>query len=195
MLQGPNAKTKTEHALDCGAGIGRITKLFLSTIFTKVDMVELNQEFLDQARNYMGERAQKLDRLFCSGLQEFTPDAGYYDVIWCQWVLGHLTDEDLVAFFKRCQNGLAENGVLIIKENITTAEKKVFDENDSSYTRSKSELIRLIKLAGLHIEKIEKQKNFPKELFDVWMIAAKWFYTQLLSITEKKTYSTWHLCM
>jgi len=24
--------------------------------------------------------------------QTFTPEAGRYDVIWCQWVLAHLTD-------------------------------------------------------------------------------------------------------
>ena len=37
------------------------------------------------------------------GLQNFTPSQEAYDVIWIQWVLGHLTDDDLVAFLKRCQ--------------------------------------------------------------------------------------------
>ena len=45
----------------------------------------------------------KTGQLICSGLQDFTPSDGAYDVIWCQWVLGHLTDEDLVAFFKRAK--------------------------------------------------------------------------------------------
>src|SRR5690348_8464954 len=30
-----------------------------------------------------------------------SPLAGRYDCIWAQWVLGHLTDDDLVAFFIR----------------------------------------------------------------------------------------------
>ena len=47
--------------------------------------------------------ATKIGHLICSGLQDFTPSDGAYDVIWCQWVLGHLTDEDLVAFFKRAK--------------------------------------------------------------------------------------------
>jgi hypothetical protein len=38
-----------------------------------------------------------------SGLQNFTPSQEAYDVIWIQWVLGHLTDDDLVGFLKRCQ--------------------------------------------------------------------------------------------
>ena len=29
-----------------------------------------------------------------------------YDVIWAQWVLLYLTDEDLVAFLQRCKKGL-----------------------------------------------------------------------------------------
>ena len=50
-------------------------------------------------------------------LQKWTPEAGHYDVIWCQWVLGHLTDDDLVAFFKRCAKGLAPGGLIFVKEN------------------------------------------------------------------------------
>ena len=31
--------------------------------------------------------------------QDFTPEEGRYDLIWCQWVLGHLTDgeEDMTS--------------------------------------------------------------------------------------------------
>lgn len=36
-------------------------------------------------------------------MQEFTPEAGRYDVIWVQWCIGHLTDHDFVEFFKRAQ--------------------------------------------------------------------------------------------
>ena len=42
--------------------------------------------------------------------------AGAYDVIWVQWV-GHLTDDDFVAFFQRCRKGLKPDGVIVLKEN------------------------------------------------------------------------------
>ena len=171
FFQGPNAKTQTKTVLDCGAGIGRISKLLHAPIFDKVDMVEINQEFLDKAPAYFGDRAAKLNRRFCSGLQEFTPDEGYYDVIWCQWVLGHLTDEDLISFFQRCQKGLRENGIIVLKENVCAPGKRDFDEQDSSYTRPKVELLELIEKSGLTILRQEKQKNFPKEIYEVWMIA------------------------
>lgn len=37
----------------------------------------------------------------CSDMQEFTPEPGRYDVIWVQWFIGHLTDQDFVDFFQR----------------------------------------------------------------------------------------------
>jgi len=163
-------KTKSHRALDCGAGIGRITKRLLLPLFTTVDMVELNQGFLDEARAFIGDEASRVDRLICAGLQQFTPEPGRYDVIWCQWVLGHLTDTDLVAFFARCQQGLAENGVLFLKENISSV-KVEFDEQDSSYTRPRQLLVDLIRKAGLKVLREEKQKQFPHEIYEVRMFA------------------------
>jgi 2-polyprenyl-3-methyl-5-hydroxy-6-metoxy-1,4-benzoquinol methylase len=43
--------------------------------------------------------------------------AGAYDVIWIQWVVGHLTDDDFVDFFLRCRKGLKPGGVIVLKEN------------------------------------------------------------------------------
>ena len=93
--------TETRRALDCGAGIGRITKRLLLPIFKEVDMVELNQKFLDQAPQFIGEESSRVKNLFCSGLQDYSPADGHYDVIWCQWVLGHLRDNDLVKFYRK----------------------------------------------------------------------------------------------
>lgn len=38
-------------------------------------------------------------------------------MIWVQWVVGHLTDDDFVAFFQRCRKGLKPDGVIVLKEN------------------------------------------------------------------------------
>ena len=98
---------------------------------------------------------------FCSGLQDFTPKERHYDVIWCQWVLGHLKDDDLVQFFQRCKKGLSENGLIFVKENVTSEDRE-FDSEDSSYARSLSDLRVLMKKAGLEIICDKKQKDFPK---------------------------------
>ena len=171
-FQGETAKTATMKALDCGAGIGRLTKLLLTTVFDSVDLLEQNPKFVEEAPAYLGtEKAAKVEKFICSGLQSFTPEQKHYDVIWIQWVLGHLTDEDFVAFFKRCKLGLKENGIIVVKENISFHDEPEFDQKDSSYTRPRENIMQLFERSGLNLLKEEKQKHFPKELYEVRMFA------------------------
>ncbi|KAL4627899.1 hypothetical protein ACB092_05G199800 [Castanea dentata] len=94
-------------ALDCGSGIGRVTKNLLIRYFNEVDLLEPVSHFLDAARENLGHTSSdkhKATNFFCMPLQEFTPDAGRYDVIWVQWCIGHLTDDDFVSFFNRAKD-------------------------------------------------------------------------------------------
>jgi hypothetical protein len=36
-------------------------------------------------------------------LQDFTPEEGRYDVIWVQWCIGQLPDDDFISFFNRAK--------------------------------------------------------------------------------------------
>lgn len=84
------------YACDCGAGIGRVTKNFLLKVpFKKVDLVEQAPNFVEQAKTlFLKEDVDdgRVGDILCQGLQDFVPPEGKYDLIWCQWVLGHLTD-------------------------------------------------------------------------------------------------------
>lgn len=88
LLKEGEGQTGTSCALDCGAGIGRISKRLLLPLFTTVDLVDVTQEFLDQAKVYLGEEGRKVGNYICKGLQDFVPESGRYDVIWIQWVIG-----------------------------------------------------------------------------------------------------------
>lgn len=68
-----------------------------------------------------------------------------FDVIWCQWCLGHLSDRDLVAFLRRSQAALRDKemgkSLIVVKENLCQdfdngSACTLFDETDSSLTRS-----------------------------------------------------------
>ncbi|KAM7304429.1 N-terminal Xaa-Pro-Lys N-methyltransferase 1 [Ixodes scapularis] len=104
------------------------------------------------------------------GLQDFVPEEGKYDVIWCQWVTGHLTDKDLVAFLRRCRTGLRQDGILVVKDNLTRDEVDV-DNRDGSVTRPRSLFEQLFEKAGMHIVAERKQYKFPKGLYEVRMFA------------------------
>ena len=41
--------------------------------------------------------------LLHGGMQTWAPAAGAYDLVWIQWVIGHLTDVHIVAFLRRCK--------------------------------------------------------------------------------------------
>jgi protein N-terminal methyltransferase len=126
---------QNERACDCGAGIGRVSAGFLLQLFDQVDLVEPNQAFLDEAKKHIANSETRVGKYIAKGLQEFNPEEGRYDLIWCQWVLGHLKDDDLVDFFKRCKLALASRGGLLgVKENVTKSGIDL-DEVDSSVTR------------------------------------------------------------
>ncbi|EEB11812.1 conserved hypothetical protein [Pediculus humanus corporis] len=162
-------KPNNNRALDCGAGIGRISKNLLVKHFHHVDLVEQNPKFIEAAKKFLSFE-KKIENFYTCGLQDFTPEANFYDVIWCQWVLGHLTDSDLINFFKRCKRGLRKNGIIVVKENVSS-ENLIMDEQDSSVTRSNNVFLNIFKEANLNIVKQSKQANFPKQLMCVKLFA------------------------
>ncbi|KAJ7552166.1 hypothetical protein O6H91_06G044900 [Diphasiastrum complanatum] len=117
-------------ALDCGAGVGRVTKQLLLRHFHEVDLVEPVQHFLETARrdlkshilesNVIQDHSlHRVVNFFATPLQNFTPEPNRYDVIWVQWCIGHLTDQDFVTFFLRAKVGLKPDGLFVLKENVS----------------------------------------------------------------------------
>ncbi|KAJ3128619.1 hypothetical protein HK100_009080 [Physocladia obscura] len=165
-------KNKIKNNIDCGAGIGRVSKNFLLKIFKQVDLVEQCAKFLEEGeREYLKEEVAdgRVGSFFPIGLQEFQPVPERYDMIWSQWVLGHLTDDDLLAFFLRCKAALKPNGVIGVKENVCPREIVELDDEDSSVTRPAKLLEAVFEKAGLQILKRGVQTGFPKGLYPVNM--------------------------
>ncbi|KAH8261392.1 hypothetical protein KR044_008303, partial [Drosophila immigrans] len=163
-------------ALDCGAGIGRVSRNLLMPLFGTVDLVEQDTAFAEKAHELCtseeGGRRNNLGEIYNVGLQEFSP-SHKYDLIWCQWVLGHLTDRDLVAFFRRMRVSLEPGAYFCMKENVSTSKTIIKDEEDSSVTRPLDLYEESLKEAGFRIVRKVRQQNFPKGLFPVYMLACK----------------------
>lgn len=162
-----------KYALDCGAGIGRVSKNLLIPIFEKVDLVEQDKHFCDLAKESIG-KLESVGTIFNVGLQDFSPpDDRKYDVIWSQWVLGHLTDIHLIQFFNKCASALNKGGVIIVKENVTSDGEREVDTEDSSVTRPLKDLKFLLSKSNLRIIKEVRQSDFPKGLFPVYTLALR----------------------
>lgn len=144
----------------------------LIPIFNTVDVVEQDENFANSVKEYVGN-STRLGNIYNLGLQEFHPESMRYDVIWSQWVLGHLTNDDFVKFFERCSQGLAKNGMVIVKENISSSGEVVVDEIDSSVTRPLPMVKQLLVQSGYRVVKMVRQQNFPSAIFPVYMFALK----------------------
>jgi protein N-terminal methyltransferase len=174
-------------ALDCGAGVGRVSKEFLLHHFHEVDLVEPSAHLLEAARKDLcggGSSSKTTTKpafppshkavgFFQQGLESFDPAPGRYDVIWVQWAMLYLTDEDAISFLNRCAAALKPGGVIFIKENVC-AQGFIVDSEDASVTRSHAYNVELFtKRAGLKLAHTALQKDFPKQLFKVRMYALK----------------------
>uniref|UniRef100_F6WPW7 Methyltransferase like 11B n=1 Tax=Ornithorhynchus anatinus TaxID=9258 RepID=F6WPW7_ORNAN len=168
-LQGPG-KTGTDCALDCGSGIGRVSKHVLLPASGRVELVDMMEPFPAEAPNCLRVEGDRVETFNCYSLREFTPANGRYDVIWIQWVSGYLTDKDLLEFLSRCRAGLKENGVVIPKDN-AAREGRVLDTSDSSVIRDLEILRSLTEESGPELLREEKQEGFPDQCVPVWMLA------------------------
>jgi protein N-terminal methyltransferase len=160
-----------KSACDVGGGIGRVSKNVLMKLFERVDLVEQNKGFLEQASIDLPDVGR-----ICCGLQDFAPAECAYDVIWVQWVTGHLRDEHFASFLQRALSGLAPNGVLVIKDNTSSGDEFVMDCDDHSITRSLPHYNNLFKEANkvcqMRVLSCTRQQGFPDGVFPVytWVI-------------------------
>eukprot|EP01018_Ginkgo_biloba_P016490 Gb_20319 [translate_table: standard] len=179
-------------ALDCGAGVGRVTKNLLLKHFHEVDLVEPVSHFLESAREQLKAtirtkaESHSAVNFYSIPLQEFTPETGRYDVIWVQWCIGHLTDADFVSFFNRAKAGLKPGGFFVLKENVAR-NGFVLDKEDHSVTRSDAYFRQLFNQAGLYLYRTKAQKGFPQGLYPVKMYALT---TEAPEITQDVAYKT-----
>ncbi|CAI5455296.1 unnamed protein product [Caenorhabditis angaria] len=161
-----------DYALDCGAGIGRVTKHLLMPFFKTVDMVDVIEELIVRSSEYIGTD-DGIGEKFVEGLQTFEPPLGKYDMIWIQWVSGHLTDDDLKEFFQRCIKGIKPQGTICLKDNVVNTANPLFDSEDNSWTRPEDLVLEIADAAGLRLVAKNLQTGFPKEMYPVKMFAFK----------------------
>jgi len=154
-------------ALDCGAGVGRVSRDVLVKICPIIDLVEPSANLLNQAKISFPQGRSFLQL----PLQDFTPKEGEYDLIWFQWVLLYLTDSDLVEALRRCKLALRPGGVICFKENTSSSGECVIDTEDCSLTRTPAQYRALVAAAGMRVELEMKQTPWPSDLFPVKMFA------------------------
>jgi AdoMet dependent proline di-methyltransferase len=117
-----------DHAIDVGAGVGRITKLVLLKRYSQVQLVEGDEGWSKRSRVYLGRKRaarccfiqQKLDEVTCQDVLRWCDNcpSKKVDLIWIQWTLQYLIDADVVTLLTNLAEGLRPgSGIIIVKEN------------------------------------------------------------------------------
>lgn len=161
------------RACECGAGLGRVTKNLLLRLggIDNCDLVDSSAALLAAAPEYLGDAAASQCRYFCTGLENWTPSANTYTIIWIQWVLSYLTDEDIVSFLRRCGESLTESGVIILKENICEESDFEVDAEDASVTRSLRYWKVLIQRSGMRVFHEKLPESLVEDIYPVPLLA------------------------
>jgi len=146
--------------------------MLLAPLFDTVDMCDGNESFLAESSAFLGTKVEeKIGEKIVSGLEKMELKH-QYDLIWVQWVIIYLKDQDLVDFLAKCKKALTPCGAIVIKENITRS-GFILDKGDASITRSEDHLKCIFAAAGLEVVKEKLQSGFPKQIFLVRMYALR----------------------
>lgn len=173
----------TGKALDVGAGIGRVTRDLLLPRYNVVDMLEQNEAYLAESFHYIAMTSDRhpgkgvVHRRIPCGMHQFAPDEpvtgqsyrNRYNLIWVQWCIIYLTDDDLVKFIHVCFDCLVDGGVLCVKDNIAPRGPNgfVLDKSDSSVMRSDRYMKNLFARAGARVLTEQLQPHFPQNTYPV----------------------------
>ena len=162
---------------------------------TSVTLIQSTHQSLDPSSPLSGSSTKFVGRVgYKPSPNELGDIDSKFDVIWCQWTLGHLSNPDLVLFLTRAKKALRDpESVIVVKENVCAEIEGsanggvVFDDQDSSLTRYVEDTtypteVALMRLKSsnrtfkelfteadlsLYLEKT--QEGFPEGLFEVKM--------------------------
>lgn len=160
--------------LDCGAGIGRVSKNVLLKIFDKVTLLEPTVKLIDKAKEMLP--TDRVLHFHVNPIQNMEPkpdEIGSYDLVWFQWVLCYADDAELVNVLSVTKKYLNQNGIIGVKENISSNSENIYDSVDDSTIRTDSKFKQIFHECGLVVISSCKQAGFPKELYPVKMYMLK----------------------
>jgi protein N-terminal methyltransferase len=150
----------TRHALDCGAGIGRVTRLVLLPAgFERVHLFDQEPRFVEHAREAFRDDPRVV-QVEVASVQEFAVAGLEFDLIWVQWVALFLADSEVAAFLHRCKSMLSKGGAVVLKECLVRSSDGfdfLADLNDGSVVRNEAMMRAVIAASGMTIVEVIDQ--------------------------------------
>ncbi|KAK7960868.1 hypothetical protein PG988_012082 [Apiospora saccharicola] len=161
---------KVERALEGGAGIGRITQGLLLDIASTVDVVEPIAKFTEAL-----SKAPGVGQIYNMGLEEWPLLLPLPPPLMTLPLPPQPTNPNSKNTTSSGSNDSTPESpaAIVVKENNTTTAADLFDDLDSSVTRTDEKFRALFREAGLRLVRTELQNGLPKGLYPVRMYALK----------------------
>ena len=107
---------KRSRIFEFAAGIGRATKN-LCNWCDSIDVLEPYENFSNEIEK-MKLSMPKIANIYKNTVEDFEFEFGKkYDMLFAGWLLGNLTDMEILKFLKKYKSTLTPNGIFIIKDN------------------------------------------------------------------------------
>lgn len=158
-----------KSVLELGAGIGRYTQYFASVAQT-VDAVEFVEKFVE-ANRLRNSQYENVD-FHCADAMSVKFKNDSFDLVFVNWLMMYLSDENVHTLIKRIAQWLKPNGLFFIREscfmasNPKTAHPNTHYRSDEFYTNCFHPYFRVLKTGNCKI--YEKRYGNPNQLF--WLI-------------------------
>ena len=81
--------------------------------FETVDFLEPSENLYKTAVDSLSVHKEKIGSKYKVEMQKFEFEHTY-DLIWFQWVVGHLIDSDLISLLKKCSRALKANVIALL---------------------------------------------------------------------------------
>jgi protein N-terminal methyltransferase len=159
-----------DRAIDCAAGIGRVSKHLLCPMFKLTDVMEPMEHMLNAAKAELP--ASAVGEFLCCSMG----DAVFrhsYDLVAIQWAAAYLADDDLVSFLSRCKAALKPGGLIFLKDNVSSRNNRSPDEDDRSVARSNGQYKAIFAAANVTCIKEQRQRQWPSDLYEARMYALR----------------------
>uniref|UniRef100_A0A914HY38 phosphoethanolamine N-methyltransferase n=1 Tax=Globodera rostochiensis TaxID=31243 RepID=A0A914HY38_GLORO len=165
-----------KFVVDIGAGIGRFTTVFAQSEASRVVATDFVHSFVEKNRERNSEYANVEWRVGdATGLQF---DEGSVDLVFTNWLLMYMSDEEVVQFVANALQWLRPDGYLHLRESCSEPSTKKSVDNSSSsssslHNKSQPNPTRY-RLSSAYIQLLRNIRHIEDESGKIWRFDVQW---------------------
>uniref|UniRef100_A0A183CA08 phosphoethanolamine N-methyltransferase n=1 Tax=Globodera pallida TaxID=36090 RepID=A0A183CA08_GLOPA len=166
-----------KFVVDIGAGIGRFTTVFAQSEASKVVATDFVHSFVEKNRERNSEYANVEWRVGdATGLQF---DEGSVDLVFTNWLLMYMSDEETVQFVANALQWLRPDGYLHLRESCSEPSTKKSVDNSSSssssslHNKSQPNPTRY-RFSSAYIQLLRNIRHIESESGKIWRFDVQW---------------------